>query len=112
MKHELKHLDNPKKYHDPISIKNQDAGILINMLSTMLLIRMTEQRLALERKNGLIGGTTPYQRVENSNGLSHNFVIGLQRMVPLVQLEGLALKRRLDATIFMRATLAPGYIAF
>ena len=56
MKHELKHLDNPKKYHDPISIKNQDAGILINMLSTMLLIRMTEQRLALERKNGLIGG--------------------------------------------------------
>lgn len=56
MKSELKGLDNPEKYHDPISIKNQDVGILINMLSLMLLIRMTEQRLALERKNGVIGG--------------------------------------------------------
>ena len=56
MKNELKGLGDPEKYHDPISIKNQDVGILINMLSKMLLIRMTEQRLALERKNGVIGG--------------------------------------------------------
>ncbi len=56
MKHELKGLDNPEKYHDPISIKNQDVDILINMLRTMILIRITEQRLALERKNGVIGG--------------------------------------------------------
>jgi len=56
MKHELKGLSNPEKYHDPISINNQDIGILKNMLSTMLLIRKTEQRLALERKNGVIGG--------------------------------------------------------
>jgi TPP-dependent pyruvate/acetoin dehydrogenase alpha subunit len=56
MKHELKGLSNPEKYHDPISIKNQDIGILKNMLSTMLLIRKTEQQLALERKSGTIGG--------------------------------------------------------
>jgi TPP-dependent pyruvate/acetoin dehydrogenase alpha subunit len=56
MKHELKGLSNPEKYHDPISIKNQDIGVLKNMLSTMLLIRKTEQQLALGRKNGAIGG--------------------------------------------------------
>ena len=56
MKHELKGLSNPEKYHDPISIKNQDIGILKYMLSTMLLIRKTEQQLALERKSGIIGG--------------------------------------------------------
>jgi len=56
MKNELKGLSNPEKYHDSISINNQDAGVLKNMLSTMLLIRKTEQQLALGRKNGLIGG--------------------------------------------------------
>jgi len=56
MKHELKGLDNPEKYHDPISIDNQDIDTLKNMLSIMLLIRKTEQQLALGRKNGLIGG--------------------------------------------------------
>jgi len=56
MKNDLNGLSNPEKYHDPISIKNQDIGILKNMLSRMLLIRKTEQRLALERKNGVIGG--------------------------------------------------------
>ena len=33
MKHELKGLDNPEKYHDPISIDNQDIDTLKNMLS-------------------------------------------------------------------------------
>ena len=56
MKQELKGLSNPEKYHDPISINNQDVDVLKNMLSTMLLIRKTEQQLALERKNGAIGG--------------------------------------------------------
>ena len=56
MKNELKGLSNPEKYHDSISINNQDASVLKNMLSTMLLIRKTEQQLALGRKNGLIGG--------------------------------------------------------
>ena len=56
MKHELKDLSNPEKYHNPILIDNQDIDVLKNMLSTMLLIRKTEQQLALGRKNGLIGG--------------------------------------------------------
>jgi len=56
MKHELKGLSNPEKYHNPISINNQNIDVLKNMLSTMLLIRKTEQQLALGRKNGLIGG--------------------------------------------------------
>ena len=56
MKKDLKGLSSPEKYHDAILIKNQDIGVLKNMLSTMLLIRKTEQHLALRRKNGLIGG--------------------------------------------------------
>ena len=56
MKNDLKELSNPEKYHDSISIDNQNASDLKNILSTMLLIRKTEQQLALGRKNGLIGG--------------------------------------------------------
>jgi len=56
MKHELKGLSNPEKYHNPISINNQDIDVLKNMLNAMLLIRKTEKQLALGRKNGIIGG--------------------------------------------------------
>jgi len=56
MKYELKELSNPKKYHDSISIDDQDVDVLKDMLGTMLLIRKTEQQLAVGRKNGLIGG--------------------------------------------------------
>ena len=56
MKNDLKELSNPEKYYDLILIDNQDASALKNILSTMLLIRKTEQQLALGRKNGLIGG--------------------------------------------------------
>ena len=56
MKNELKELSNPKKYHDPILINQQDISVLKNMLSTMLLIRKTEQQLAWGKKNALIGG--------------------------------------------------------
>jgi pyruvate dehydrogenase E1 component alpha subunit len=56
MKNELKGLSNPEKYHNLISINNQDVNTLKNMLSSMLLIRKTEQQIALGRKNGLIGG--------------------------------------------------------
>jgi len=56
MKHELKGLSNPEKHHDPVSINNQDIDVLKNMLNAMLLIRKTEQQLALGRKNGIIGG--------------------------------------------------------
>ena len=37
MKNDLKELSNPEKYHDSISIDNQDASALKNILSTMLL---------------------------------------------------------------------------
>jgi TPP-dependent pyruvate/acetoin dehydrogenase alpha subunit len=56
MKNELKGLSNPKKYHNLISINNQDVGVLKKMMRAMLLIRKTEQQLALGRKNKLIGG--------------------------------------------------------
>lgn len=56
MKNELKELSNPNKYHNPISIKNHDINLLSKMLKSMILIRKTEQQLALGRKNGLIGG--------------------------------------------------------
>ena len=56
MKNELKELSNPKKYHHPISIDNQDAISLKKMLTSMILIRKTEQQLAWGRKNSLIGG--------------------------------------------------------
>ena len=56
MKNDLEELSNPEKYHDAISIINQDIGVLKYMLRSMLLIRKTEQQLALGRKDGLIGG--------------------------------------------------------
>ena len=56
MKNDLKELSNPEKYHDSISINNQNTDTLKNMLRAMFLIRKTEQQLALGRKNGLIGG--------------------------------------------------------
>jgi pyruvate dehydrogenase E1 component alpha subunit len=56
MKNDLNNLSNPKKYHNPISIKNQDAATLQQMLSLMILIRKTEDQLAFGKKNSLIGG--------------------------------------------------------
>tara|TARA_A100001011_G_scaffold241612_1_gene249643 strand:- start:49 stop:1086 length:1038 start_codon:yes stop_codon:yes gene_type:complete len=56
MINDLKDFSNPKKYNSLPSIKDQDIDVLKNMLSTMLLIRKTEQQLALGRKDGLIGG--------------------------------------------------------
>ena len=52
----FKDLYDPKKNNNLISIKDQDIDVLKNMLSKILLIRKTEEKLALERKNGLIGG--------------------------------------------------------
>ena len=52
----IEKLFNPKKFHDPISIDGQDTKNLKEMLSMMLIIRKTEQQLALGKKNGLIGG--------------------------------------------------------
>ena len=56
MKNDLKDLFNPKKFHNLISIENHDADTLRKMLRAMLLIRKTENQLALGKKNNLIGG--------------------------------------------------------
>ena len=56
MKNELGSLSNPQKFCEPISIQNQNTDFLIYMLSTMIMIRKTEQQLALGKKNGIIGG--------------------------------------------------------
>jgi pyruvate dehydrogenase E1 component alpha subunit len=52
----LNKLLNPKEYHGPISIETEDIKALKKMLTLMILIRKTEQQLALGKKNGLIGG--------------------------------------------------------
>ena len=56
MKNQLEELSSPDKFNSPISIDNCEINVLIGMFKSMTTIRKTEQKLALERKNGLIGG--------------------------------------------------------
>ena len=56
MKNDLRELSDPKKFHSPILIENYSAESLKKMLKSMIVIRKTEQQLALCRKNGFIGG--------------------------------------------------------
>lgn len=56
MKNQLEELSNPEKFHSPIIIDGYDSDVLVVMFESMLTIRKTEQRLALGRKSGLIGG--------------------------------------------------------
>jgi TPP-dependent pyruvate/acetoin dehydrogenase alpha subunit len=49
-------LFNPKKFQEPISLEGYDDRLLKKALSSMILIRKTEQQLALAKKKGLIGG--------------------------------------------------------
>ena len=56
MKNDLKELSDPEKFHQPISINGHSNESLRGMLQLMIVIRKTEQQLALGRKNGLIGG--------------------------------------------------------
>ena len=56
MKSQLQGLADPTKFQNTISIDSVDACLLKKMLKSMILIRKTEQHLALGRKNGLIGG--------------------------------------------------------
>lgn len=56
MKNHLETLSDPTKFHTSISIDNLDCEVLKHMLKSMIIIRKTEQHLALGRKNGLIGG--------------------------------------------------------
>ena len=56
MKRELKGLSDPTKFQGPISLSNLNPSLLKEMLLSMILIRKTEHRLALGRKDGHIGG--------------------------------------------------------
>lgn len=49
-------LAEPTKYHNPIVLHNYSEEVLHNFLKTMVMIRKVEQKLALERENGVIGG--------------------------------------------------------
>ena len=56
MKNQLGDLTNPKLLQGPISMVNLSQRTSRKMLETMIVIRKTEQQLAVARKNGLIGG--------------------------------------------------------
>lgn len=52
----LGELADPARYHEPIDIAGQDAAVLRDQLRMMLTIRLVEQRLAIMRRDGIIGG--------------------------------------------------------
>jgi len=52
----LDKLFNPKNFNNPITIDGYNIKTLKRILSSMILIRKTENKLALEKKNGLIIG--------------------------------------------------------
>ena len=52
----MSNLFDPKKFHKPLSIKDNDERFLKKVLRSMILIRKAEQQLALARKKKLISG--------------------------------------------------------
>ena len=52
----VKNLINPKKFQQPISIKGNSLHQLKKFLELMIIIRKSEQQLALAREKGFIGG--------------------------------------------------------
>ena len=52
----MSNLFDPKKFHKPLSIKDNDERFLKKVLRSMILIRKAEQQLALARKKKLIAG--------------------------------------------------------
>ncbi len=49
-------LADPELFHEPLSIKGVEVATLIGFMRSMILIRKVEQRLAIARRDGLIGG--------------------------------------------------------
>ena len=56
MNNKLNNLANPEEFHSPIFIGDYDVISIRAMLESMILIRKTEQKIALGRKEGFIGG--------------------------------------------------------
>lgn len=54
--HKIEDLINPSNYQEPLEVAGYDEDLLIQMLESMLLIRMSEEKLANEREAGSIGG--------------------------------------------------------
>ena len=52
----LGELSNPSCFHSSLDIDGFGKDVLISFLKSMMIIRKTEQRLALGRRDGLIGG--------------------------------------------------------
>ena len=52
----IKDLINPKKFQEPLDVSNYDNNFLLSLLERMMLIRASEEKLAKERENGIIGG--------------------------------------------------------
>jgi len=56
VRNQLEGLSDPAMFHHAISTGDLQPDVLKRMLSSMIVIRKTEQQLAKGRKNGLIGG--------------------------------------------------------
>lgn len=54
--HKIEDLTDPSKYQHPIDVSDYDADFLYDLLQGMLLIRLSEEKLAQERERGTIGG--------------------------------------------------------
>ncbi len=52
----IEELLDPQKFQDPLNVDNYDSEMLISFLEKMLLIRLTEEKLAEQRELGTIGG--------------------------------------------------------
>ncbi len=53
---QVNYLIDPANCHNPIYIKGCDTNDLINYLKMMMMIRKVEQKLAIGRRDGFIGG--------------------------------------------------------
>ena len=49
-------LADPRKFHEPVSLKRINSSLGQSFLAAMLRIRLAENRLATARRDGLIGG--------------------------------------------------------
>ena len=52
----IEELSDPKKFNHDLEIQNREFDFLVSKLSSMILIRKVEEKLALEKENGSIGG--------------------------------------------------------
>lgn len=56
MKFKVDDLINPRKFQDPLEVIEYSSNFLFNLLERMLLIRLSEEKLAKEREAGVIKG--------------------------------------------------------